>query len=129
MKHILLTGIALMLAGCAAAPTQSTKARVTFYSRGEDKYGSRIATGGRAREGRTVAASTLVPFGTGIQIPGLAGIVGNGRFVCEDRGSAVNRERASYGRAPVIDVYCSSPAKRRRLARVLPEYMEIKYEN
>lgn len=130
MKQILLTGVALCLVGCAVAPpsTGRDKARITFYSRGEDKYGSRIATGGRAREGRTVAAAKTIPFGTGITIPALAGFVGNGNFVVEDRGTAVTRERASRGQAPVIDVYCSSPAKRRYLSRILPEYMEVMYE-
>ena len=130
MKEILLSGVALCLAGCAAVPAstgRAAKARITFYSRGEDKYGSRIAVGGRAHEGRTVAAARTIPFGTLIKIPALAGFVGTGNFVCEDRGSDVNRAKASRGRAPVIDVYCASPAKRRWLARSLPEYMEVKY--
>jgi hypothetical protein len=129
-KLLRLSSAALLLAGCTTAPLHraqltATTARVTFYSRGEDKYGSKIASGGRATEGRTVAMEKSIPFGTPVVIPFLRGVVGGGEFVCEDRGRDVNKRKASYGKYPVIDVYCANPAKRRRLSYELPEYMEV----
>lgn len=116
----------LLTAGCTVAPLNRAQlARVTFYSKGEDKYGSRIAIGGHAVEGRTVAMEKTIPFGTPVVIPLLRGVVGGGEFVCEDRGKDVNRRKASYGQYPVIDVYCANPKKRRRLTYDLPEYMTV----
>ena len=118
----------MLLVGCTTAnmaPTRAQLARITFYSKGEDKYGSRIASGGRATEGRTVAMEKSIPFGTPVVIPFLRGVVGGGEFVCEDRGRDVNKRKASSGRYPVIDVYCANPSKRRKLAFLLPEYMDV----
>ena len=130
IKLLQFSSAALLLAGCTVAPLHRSqlvarKARVTFYSNGEDKYGSKLATGGRAREGRTVAMEKSIPFGTPVVIPFLRGVVGGGEFVCEDRGRDVNNRKASAGRYPVIDVYCSNPSKRRRLSLELPAYMDV----
>ncbi len=129
MKKYVLLSAAIALAGCTTASmpalTRAQLARVTFYSKGEDKFGSKIAIGGHAVEGRTVAMEKSIPFGTSVVIPFLRGVVGRGEFVCEDRGKDVNKRKASYGRYPVIDVYCANPAKRRKLSYELPEYMEV----
>lgn len=126
MNKILTNSLAIVLSGCmSAAPLQRAQlARVTFYSKGEDKYGSKIAIGGHAKEGRTVAMEKTIPFGTTVVIPLLRGVVGRGEFVCEDRGRDVNNRKASFGAYPVIDVYCANPSKRRKLSKGLPEYME-----
>lgn len=89
------------------------KARVTYYRPGEDKYGRRIACDShmRATEGRTVAASRSLPFGTKLQIPSLKGILGDGMFVVQDRGRDVERKRASRGKYPVIDIFVATKKK------------------
>jgi hypothetical protein len=61
--------------------------------------------GGRACEGVTCAAAPTHPFGQTVVIPKLAGLVGSGIFIVQDRGSAVTKMRASQGTAEVIDVY------------------------
>jgi|TARA_R110002020_G_scaffold126312_6_gene284054 hypothetical protein len=81
--------------------------RVTYYHPHQDKWGSRVACPNtkRATEGVTVAAHPDFSFGTKIYIPDLKGVVGNGRFIVQDRGSAVTKKRASHGKAYVFDVY------------------------
>jgi hypothetical protein len=111
---------AMLLGGCATAPTTTqrtngTKARVTYYSSHEDKYGSRIASGGRAKEGVTIAAPSRWRFGQRICIPALCGLVGNGHFTVQDRGGAVESRKAIWAQkdrripkivgAEVFDVY------------------------
>ena len=105
-------------------------ARVTFWDPSQDKWGSRVACPDthRAREGVTVAAHSTIPFGTVVQIPGLKGIVGNGQFEVQDRGSAVNKRTAEtrYGKsAEVIDVYVTSRYKRQKLMKQVPDYLEV----
>lgn len=124
----------LLLSGCAdTPPTHKTIARITYYSAHEDKYGSKLATGGRAREGVTCAAAPWHRFGTKVVIPRLAGLVGNGTFVVQDRGSAVTKMKASRRKTEVIDIYLAGAkryAKRRmnELTRKVGYYTEVRFE-
>lgn len=121
---------ALLLAGCATQPAAphsvKKKARVTYYHVGEDKWGSRIATGGRAKQGVTIAAERAFPFGTAIRIPELRGLVGDGNFVVQDRGRYVQSRKASRGECPVFDVFVSSKlyAMLVKLPPMITEYEE-----
>jgi 3D (Asp-Asp-Asp) domain-containing protein len=67
----------------------------------DDKYYGITASGTRAREYRTVAASRSIPFGTRIKIPAFEEFVGrnNIEFVVEDRGGAITEGK--------LDVYVS----------------------
>jgi len=80
---------------------------VTAYTLNEcgkspnDKYYGITASGTRAREYRTVAASRSIPFGTRIRIPAFEEFVdkSNIEFVVEDRGGAITEGK--------LDVYVS----------------------
>lgn len=103
-------------------------ARITYYCASEDgKWKNRVSDQKvkYARYGTTVAACPSVPFGTKVVIPKLRGIIDDGQFVVQDRGSAVTSKKASGGKLPVIDVYVRSREEMRNLARKLPRYMEI----
>ncbi|MBM1136932.1 hypothetical protein JO972_11700 [Verrucomicrobiaceae bacterium 5K15] len=102
------------------------RARITYYSIGQDKWGSRNACPKtkRSKIGVTVAAHPKFKFGTKLSIPKLKGIVGDGNFLVQDRGSAVTRKTASKGKYYVFDVYVT-PAQRRKYANQLPEYMDV----
>jgi 3D (Asp-Asp-Asp) domain-containing protein len=102
-------------------------ARVTLYNKHEDKYGDRIAASNRrrAKVARTVAAeSCCFPFGTKVFFPALAGFIGSGVFTVEDRGSAVERRKASHGKCPVIDIYAGTKRQMKHWAAVIPPYLE-----
>jgi len=122
--------IAVLCVFTASCTTPSPRvspavARVTFYCPKEDKWGSRIASSKRARakEGLTIAAERAFPFGTRVHIPRLWGIVGDGHFVVQDRGTAVQARKASYGSVPVFDIYVASRKKMKRLLGTLPDYL------
>jgi len=102
------------------------KARITFYSRGQDKWGDRNAdpNSSRSKVGVTVAAHPDFKFGTEVKIPALKNIVGDGVFRVQDRGGAVTRKTASNKKYYVFDVYVT-PKQRRKLAKTLPEYMYV----
>jgi len=102
------------------------RARITYYSIGQDKYGSKNAdpTSKRSRVGVTVASHPDFKFGTKIKIPQLKGYVGNGEFIVQDRGGAVTRKTASNGHCYVFDVYVS-PSNRRKFTYNKPEYMDV----
>jgi len=105
-------------------------ARITFYNR-KEAGGDRLAMGGRAKEGISVAAHPDFKFGTKIQIPSLAGKIGNGNFIVQDRGTAVTKKKASHGKAYVFDIYVNANSKRegeRRisiLAKQFGDYVEV----
>jgi 3D (Asp-Asp-Asp) domain-containing protein len=125
----LLGWLTSLLCSCAPLPPstpKTTKARVTVYDRFEDKFGSRIAIGGRAREGTTAAAPATIPFGTQVNVPALAGVVGTGHFNVQDRGSAL--EKAYRHGELRLDIYVASRAKLRRLSHTLPEFMEVSFQ-
>jgi 3D (Asp-Asp-Asp) domain-containing protein len=130
MKAYLAAGLATLLLASCESYNQSHKtkklARVTFYNKHEDKYGSRIAasTTRRARVAETVAAEACCfPFGKRICIPDLSGIVGDGIFTVEDRGSAVNKRVASRGKYPVFDIYAGTRKQMRQWANQVPPYL------
>lgn len=102
------------------------RARITYYSPCST-WGSQVACQktDRAKRGVTVAAHPRFEFGTRIRIPKLEGVVGNGEFIVQDRGSAVTSKKASRGTAYVFDVFVPSSAEVARLARTEPEYMEV----
>ncbi|MCK5870175.1 MAG: hypothetical protein KAG45_05975 [Methyloprofundus sp.] len=106
--------------------TIKIRARITYYSVGQDKYGSRNAdpSSKRSKIGVTVAAHPKFKFGTKLSIPGLKGIVGDGNFVVQDRGGAVTRKVASKGKHYVFDVFVT-PSQRRKYMYKLPMYMDV----
>lgn len=135
----LLAGLLFtLLCNCAPVPLRPGSktagkrgtARVTFYNKHEDRYGNRIASSKyrRACRGYTAAAERAFAFGTVIRIPWLARLLGTGRYVVEDRGSAVERRRASHGTTPVFDIYVDSKAETRRLAAIVPPYLPYEIE-
>lgn len=130
MKKAILSLAALSLASCAApvVKDKTFPARVTVYNAHEDKYGSHIAMGGRAHEGVTVAAEHAFAFGTKLTIPAIAGKIGDGHFVVQDRGSAVETRKASHGALPVFDVFVASPRLYRWCKYHLPPVMDVTLE-
>lgn len=101
-------------------------ARITYYTP-TSPYGDKVACQKtkRAKEGITVAAHPKLPFGTRVEIPELNGIVGDGQFIVQDRGSAVTKRTASHGKADVVDVFLNSNQKLIKLAKTKPKYMKV----
>lgn len=130
MKQLYFLLLLCCLSGCetihVAGHHQRFRPRVTFYSPHEDRFGSRIAIGGRAHEGRTMAAPSALPFHQHVNVPGLKGVVGNGHFEIQDRGTAL--EQAYQHGQLRLDIYVASRAKLNRLKRNQPEYMEATFE-
>ena len=102
-------------------------ARITYYSVGQDKWGDRVACPKtlRAREGTTVAGHPDFKFGTQIYIPMLRDKIGDGKFVIQDRGSAVKSKRATSGKAYVFDVFVRTQKELWRHAYNKPMYMDV----
>jgi hypothetical protein len=126
---ILAIGMVLIISGgCAQQPfsrnTMPIKARLTYYSAHEDKYGSHTASGVHAREGTTIAAGPWWHFGERVYVPALAGVVGDGHFKVQDRGTAVTLKRAIArslrATAEVFDVYLAGSKRycRRRMVEL-----------
>ena len=100
------------------------QAKVTLYTPHEDKWGARVAYQKvkRAMQGVTVAMERSFPFGTRVIIPGIKQVIGDDSFIVQDRGTDIERRRASRGRYPVIDVFVNKTNKAmRRLAYALPQ--------
>lgn len=115
MKALL---ILLILTCCCAG--EVFFARVTYYT------GNKTASGKTPVQGVTVAAAKKLKFGTKLSIPELASIVGgNGTFVVQDRGPAVEKRTASNGKMPVIDVYVNSRSMVKKLARNKKQIFKI----
>ena len=102
-----------------------TQCRVTYYSPHQDYWGWRNACPNTKRSvrGVTVAAHPKYPFGTRIYIPELAGVIGDGNFIVQDRGTAVTKKKASRGQTEVIDVFVRNNSEIRKYARKMPEYL------
>lgn len=109
----------------SSAQLQKLKCRITFYSPCA-KYGTKVACPNtkRAKTGVTVAAHPDFKFGTHVFIPELKGIVGNGRLIVQDRGSAVTSKKASNRKAYVFDVYVPSRALVEKYKKLNP-YMDV----
>ena len=99
--------------------------RITYYTP-DKKWGSQVAAPGikKAVQGLTVAAHPDFKFGTKISIPRLKGIMDDGLFIVQDRGSAVTKKKASRGKAYVFDIYLSS-TKSLKYYTNLPAYMDV----
>lgn len=102
-----------------------TTARVTYYNKHEDHFGSRIAIGGRAKEGITVAMENSIPYGAKVQVATLKGIVGNGEFIKQDTGRDVRNRKASRGKLLVVDVYVATRRKYNWLVSHMPPVMPV----
>jgi len=100
------------------------RARVTYYC-SEMPFGSKVAQPNikKATPGLTIAAHPNFKFGTKVSIPGMK--MGKNEFVVQDRGIAITRKVASHGHHYVFDVFCKSRKEMQRLARTMPEYMNI----
>lgn len=126
MKTILSLLASLGLCVTAdSAQMQKLKCRVTFYSPCT-KYGSKVADPKvkRAVTGVTAAAHPHFKFGTRIFVPDLKGIVGDGRFIVQDRGSAVTSKKASNGKTYVFDIFVTSRALVNKYKKLQP-YMDV----
>jgi 3D (Asp-Asp-Asp) domain-containing protein len=102
-------------------------ARITYYTP-TSPYGDKVACQKtkRAKEGITVAAHPRLKFGTVVEIPELADVMGDSTFIVQDRGTAVTKKTASRGKADVIDVYLNSNQKLVKLTKTKPEYMKVR---
>lgn len=121
MKTIVAALLGLLLVGCSSLPVSvhsPMKARITWYSNHEDKYGWHTASGAHATEGRTVAAHPNFKFGTKLFIPALKPIIGSSVFIVEDRGSDVTRRKAATHGEYVFDVYINARNKHMSTARI-----------
>lgn len=144
MKIILLIPTLLLSASCTTSDlverpsffdrlfqkkpkAEKYTARITYYSVGQDKWGDKVACPKtyRAKEGITVAAHPNFKFGTKVHIPKLKGVIGDGDFIVQDRGSWVTSKKAAKGKAYVFDVYTRSPKERKRHAYNRPMYMDV----
>lgn len=129
---ILIMLTALITSCTAATPVRShpkdqwITARITYYTPASPD-GKRVAWSRvkAAKEGTTIAAHPKLPFGTKVEIPELKGIVGNGQFTVQDRGSAVTKKKASHGKTDVIDVFVNSERKLRNITKTKPKYMKV----
>lgn len=139
----LLIGLLMMVTGCAEVPSGApayrgqafhTKACVTFYKRGEDKWGSEVAMGSHAKGGVTIAAPKWLPFGTPVHIPALASLFGNGHFTVQDRGKWVETCRAARKRGLLdetgkpmltLDVWCATRQLYAAATEALPPVLDV----
>jgi len=130
MKALLI--ILILLVSTTAADQKNEndkpkhyKARVTYYNP-DSYYGSKVACQKtkRATKGVTVAAHPDFKFGTKIIIPSLSGIVGDGNFVVQDRGTAVTKKVASKGKGYVFDVYISNK-NISKITKKVPMWMDV----
>lgn len=103
----------------AFAGENRIKCRITYYHPHQDKWGSQVADPKteRAKEGVTVAAHPKFKFGQKIFIPALKGIIGDGNFTVQDRGTAVTKKKASSNREYVFDVFVSSVKKYKQMKK------------
>jgi len=100
--------------------------RITYYHPYQDKWGSRVACPKtyRAKQGITVAAHPSFKFGTQVYIPELAGKIGDGNFIVQDRGAWVTKKKASKGKHYVFDVFVSCKSSYNKMKKNSP-YMWV----
>lgn len=140
MKHLLLLFAVCVTVSCKSAKipkninttnSSSTKVRVTFYSKGEDKWGDKISScpKKRAKVGVTAAADpNLFSYGTKILLkhPLIEKYFGDEEFLVEDTGTDVKKKKASNGKTPVIDLYVERKSRIRFLEQRIPYYLDLK---
>jgi 3D (Asp-Asp-Asp) domain-containing protein len=115
-----------------ALPGQGRLARVTAYWPGEDYYTNHklSATGVRLRDGFCAVDSSIIPYGSVVQIPGV------GDYIAMDTGTAVisrkaakesghNREERS---ALVIDLYFASRRAGELFSRMGPKFAMVAWQ-
>jgi 3D (Asp-Asp-Asp) domain-containing protein len=95
-------------------------ARITTYYPGEDSWTSRrqSSTGIRLTSSHCAVDPAVIPYGSRITIAGW------GTFVAVDTGTAVKSRKASGGKLPVIDIFCSSKQEAERLCKSRPMVAE-----
>jgi 3D (Asp-Asp-Asp) domain-containing protein len=115
------------------AKSQSRLARVTVYWPEEGDYHTqsrRSSSGVRLRDGHCAVDPKVIPYGTVVSIPGI------GPLVAVDTGPAVISRHAARqaGRtrdqrnAIVIDVFCSSRAKAKALAKRIEHFAVVTWQ-
>lgn len=104
---------------------QHYKARITYYNP-DPTWGSKVSCQKtkKAIKGVTIAAHPDFKYGTTVSIPGLAGVVGDGTFVVQDRGPAVTKKKAADGQGYVFDVYVDS-TKISTITKRVPMWMDV----
>ena len=134
MKVIILT---ILLSSCSIVAEKNSnapkttwekvRARITYYSPHQDKWGSRVAdpNTSRAKKGVTIAAHPRFKFGTEVHIPELKNTFGTKGFIVQDRGSAITSKKASKGKHYVFDVFVSSKAEIEKMSKKYPAYMDV----
>jgi len=137
MKTILLL-MALSLMSCNSAklvqnsPRQESSylkkinARITYYYP-EAPFWRKVSDQSvkTATEGITVAAHPDFKFGKKIYIPDLENKLGDGKFVVQDRGTAVTKKKASAGKGYVFDIYVKNSQKMNYLAKNVPMWTDV----
>ncbi|HEY5741308.1 MAG TPA: 3D domain-containing protein [Terrimicrobiaceae bacterium] len=117
-------------AASAKAVAKSRLARVTVYWPGEGDFytrNRRSSTGTRLRDGDCAVDPKIIPYGSIVTVPGI------GELIAVDTGGAVVSRRAArtFGRtqreraAIVVDVFCSTSAKARKIVRNSQRFAEV----
>lgn len=106
--------------------SKQIKCRITYYC-ASGKWGSRTADPKtkKAIRGITVAAHPDFKFGQKIYIPKLKGVIGDGKFIVQDRGPAVTSKKASRRTAYVFDIFVSSQTEISKMSRQNAQYMTV----
>lgn len=106
----------------------SALARITMYTKGEDRFGTKVASSSkiRASHGRTAAIDpNIIPYGSQIKIPALTKYFGDENWKAEDCGTAVINRKASQGKTMVVDLFVESKSTMRRLMKIIPPYTTV----
>lgn len=131
IRNTIILACVVLFTSCLATHTKENNnkvpnypitARITFYTGQKERV---AYTGKHAIEGVSVAAHPKYKFNTKIYIPTLSGIIGDGVYTVQDRGSAVTKRKASHGKTDVFDIYIRSNSKFKQLAYNIPEYMSV----
>jgi 3D (Asp-Asp-Asp) domain-containing protein len=109
------------------AAIHTVRARITYYCPGQDHWGSRVAMPDvkAARQGTTVAAHPDFKFGTRVYIPALKNVIDDGKFIVQDRGSAVTSKKAARGKAYVFDVFVASNRAISHMSKTTPAWTDV----
>jgi 3D (Asp-Asp-Asp) domain-containing protein len=115
-----------------APPSQGRLARVSAYWPGEDYYTNHklSATGVRLRDGFCAVDSSIIPYGSLVQIPGV------GNYIAMDTGTAVISRKAAResGHNPeersalVIDLYFASRRAGELFSKFGPKFAMVAWQ-